>query len=78
MKRIIRKKVYDTETASPAATRNHSFFGDPAGYSETLYQTPDGFFFLHGRGGPDSPYAVENIRALSKTKAELWRAQPEN
>ena len=56
MKKIIRKKTYDTDTASLVKARNHSFFGDPAGYSEALYLTPDGFYFLYGHGGSDSPY----------------------
>jgi len=47
-------------------------FGDPAGYEEILYQAPEGHFFLFGRGGEDSPYAVEKITAMSKEKANAW------
>ena len=78
MNKIIRKKTYDTDTASLVKARNHSFFGDPAGYSEALYLTPDGFYFLYGHGGSDSPYPSESIKAVSKAKAEEWQAQPED
>ena len=40
-------------------------FGDPAGYEESLYQTPGGLYFLYFRGGPQSPYAQEDIKCLS-------------
>lgn len=44
MKKIIRKKEYDTETATLVKKYTVGSFGDPAGYEETLYQTPDGFY----------------------------------
>ena len=42
MKKIIRKREYDTETATLVKKNTVGSFGDPAGYEETLYQTPDG------------------------------------
>ena len=47
-------------------------FGDPAGYEETLYQTPAGLYFLYFRGGPESPYAQESIKCLAKSKVDAW------
>ena len=61
MQKTIRKRVYDTETAERLSVCNVSYFGDPAGYSETLYRTPDGHYFLHGAGGEESPYKTEQI-----------------
>ncbi len=47
-------------------------FGDPAGYEETLYQTPGGLYFLYFRGGPASAYAKEDIKCLAKGKVDAW------
>ncbi len=74
MQKTIRKRVYDTDTAERLSVRNVSYFGDPAGYSETLYRTPDGYYFLHGVGGEDSPYKNEQIKAVSAANAEKWLA----
>lgn len=40
MKKIICKREYDTETATLIKKHTVGEFGDPAGYEETLYQTP--------------------------------------
>lgn len=53
MKKTIRKREYDTETAALVKKNAVGFFGDPAGYEETLYQTPDGYYFLYFCGGPE-------------------------
>ena len=50
MQKIICKKEYDTETATMVKKYTYSYFGDPAGYEETLYQTPAGLYFLHVLG----------------------------
>ena len=72
MKKVICKVEYDTETASIVEKRTFGEFGDPAGYEETLYATPDGKFFLYVNGGPDAPSTEENIKRLSAAKAEEW------
>ncbi len=72
MKKIICKKEYDTETAMLVKKYTYSYFGDPAGYEETLYQTPDGFFFVYVCGGEDSLYPAENITRLAKAKVNEW------
>jgi len=72
MKKIIRKREYDTDTA--ALIRKHvvGTFGDPAGYEETLYETPDGKYFLYVNGGEESLYPEENIKRMSAQKAKEW------
>ncbi len=74
MKKIICKVEYDTENAALVAKYTEGQFGDPAGFEECLYQLADGKFFLYVNGGEESPYAEENIKRLSKAKAEEWRA----
>ena len=61
MKKIICKKEYDTETAEL--------------YEESLYQTSAGTYFLYVNGGENSPYPKEDIKRLSKDKAEEWLAK---
>ena len=72
MKKIICKKLYDTETATLIKKYVSGFFGDPAGYEEDLYQTPNGLYFLHVCGGENSPYPEEDIVRLAKTKVNAW------
>ena len=74
MQKIIRKKVYDTETATVIARSVNGTFGDPTGYEESLYQTEDGKFFLYVNGGEESIYPTENIKRMSAAKAEEWLA----
>jgi hypothetical protein len=72
VKKIICKKEYDTETASLVKKYTYSYFGDPAGYEESLYQTPGGLYFLHVCGGEESPYPTEDILRMAKTKVNAW------
>lgn len=72
MKKIICKKEYDTEIATLVKKATYGYFGDPAGYEETLYQTPDGFYFLYVNGGAASPYPQEDIQRIGKAKASEW------
>ena len=68
MKKIICKKEYDTETATLVKKCVYGFFGDPAGYEESLYQTPAGLYFLYVNGGETSPYPTEDILRGAKAK----------
>ena len=72
MYKIIRKKEYNTETATLIKEHNVGYFGDPAGYSENLYQTREGSYFLHVCGGETSPYPTEDIIFMAKTKVKEW------
>ena len=72
MKKIICKKEYDTETATLVKKFTSGTFGDPAGYEEILYQTPEGLYFVYGDGGEESPYATETITRIAKTKVNEW------
>lgn len=74
MQKIICKKLYDTDTATPVFKKTVGVFGDPTGYEETLYKTPDGSFFLYANGGEASPFPEEKLSRLSEKKAEEWLA----
>ena len=72
MKKTISKVEYDTETAELIQKKTFGEFGDPTGYEETLYKTPDGKFFLYVNGGEESPYKEETIKRLAAAKADEW------
>lgn len=72
MKKVICKKVYDTETATLVKKVTFGYFGDPNGYEESLYKTESGHFFLYTNGGADSKYPVENITRMSADKKNAW------
>ena len=72
MQKIICKKEYDTETANLIKKYTYSYYGDPAGYEEILFQTPGGLYFVYVRGGESSPYPAEDILRLAKTKVNAW------
>ncbi|MCD7859826.1 MAG: hypothetical protein LUH51_06600 [Firmicutes bacterium] len=72
MKKTICKKEYDTATGTLIKKYTCGFFGDPKGYEESLYQTPDGFYFLYVYGGEASIYPGEDILRIGKVKASEW------
>ena len=72
MKAIICKKEYDTENSVLIKKYTSGWYGDPAGYEETLFQTPDGFYFVYCYGGSESPYKKETIQRIAKTKVSAW------
>ena len=73
MKKIICKVEYDTELATGVEKRVSGAFGDPTGYEETLYVTPDGKYFLYVNGGEESIHAKEDIKRMSAAKAKEWQ-----
>ena len=72
MQKTICKKLYDTTTATVVKKCVFGEYGDPCGYEETLYITPDGAYFLYTNGGADSKYPKEDIARKSKAAAEKW------
>ena len=70
MKKIISNKTYDTETSTLIQKKTFGHFGDPIGFEESLYQTPQGFYFLYTNGGSHSKYKSENIIRLSAAKKD--------
>lgn len=72
MVKSTKTKTYDTETATIVKKVTYGVFGDPAGYEMTMYQTPEGDYFLYTYGGEASPYATEKITTYSKSNAKKW------
>ncbi len=72
MKKIICKRVYDTENSSLVKKVTVGVFGEPVVYEESLYQTEGGLYFLYVNGGEESPYPKEDIKSISKAKAAEW------
>ena len=72
MKKIICKVEYDTEVSTVVKKFTVGEFGDSEGYEETLYMTPSEKYFIYVNGGADSLYPTEDIKRLSKAKAEEW------
>ena len=74
MKKIICKVEYDTEASELLSKKAVGNFGDADGYEESLYVTADGKYFLYTNGGEESPYTKEDIKRMSKVKADEWLA----
>ena len=72
MQKYMYNKIYDTETATLVRKFTCGQYGDPTGYEECLFQTPDGLFFLFVQGGPDSPYPRADLLRIGKAKVDTW------
>ena len=70
IKKIICNKVYDTETATVVKKDTYGVYGDPTGYEETLFVTPEGYYFMYTNGGSASKYTAEGIKRVSKADAK--------
>lgn len=57
MKKIIRNKKYDTDTAKLVAEWEHDYPSDFTYFCETLYKKRTGEYFLYGKGNAASKYA---------------------
>lgn len=66
----VKTKVYDTSKAKVIKKLTYGAYGDPKGFETTLFQTPEGDYFLYTFGGSESDYAKEAITAFSKQKAK--------
>lgn len=83
MKKIIKGKVYDTETAKKVASWYSSYArNDFHYYEEELYQKKTGEYFLYGEGNAASPYSKscgqnewcgsEKITPMTFNEAQEW------
>ena len=57
MRKVIEGKLYNTETAEMVADDSYSNYGDLQYWSEEIYRTQKGNWFLAGEGGAMSKYA---------------------
>ncbi len=72
MKKIICGIEYDTTTSTVVKKYTEGYYGDPAGFEETLFVTEGGKYFLYTNGGAESKYTTEKITRMSKATAETW------
>lgn len=83
MNKVINGSRYDTETARQlGSASSNSLHSDLSWWSETLYRTKAGKYFVYGAGGPMTRYARacgdgsygygESIMPLSEEKAREW------
>lgn len=82
MKKVIRNKVYDTDTAQKLGEWDNGHYTNDFGYcAETLYRKRTGEFFIHGEGHAMSKYAShsgnssgwgEKIIPLTYDEARQW------
>lgn len=83
MKKIIKGKKYDTETAKQVGRWSNTFDWYDFGYcSESLYKKKTGEYFIFGEGGPMSRYSVSTgtnsrsggfqIIPVSEEEAKEW------
>lgn len=82
MKKVIRGVLCDTATAKCLGETSYLDARDFAHWSEELYRTKSGKYFLYGEGGSASRYAVtigqnewsggEKIQLLSRETAMEW------
>jgi len=83
MKKIIKGKRYDTETATSVAHYDNGLgHRDFRNVSETLYRTPRGKWFLVGEGGAMTQWGKhfgdgsrcggEGLRPLTEDQAQEW------
>lgn len=75
MKKTVCGKVYDTDAAALCGKVTFGAFGDEDGYEEALYQNDAGLYFLYTNGGAASVYPKEDIKRMSKDKAEEWLSE---
>jgi hypothetical protein len=72
MKKVICKKVYDTEASAFLKKVTYGVFGSADGWEECLFQTESGHYFLYTNGGAESKYPQENITRMSAEKKDAW------
>lgn len=65
MKRIIKGRRYDTDTAKLAGTYETGYIGDLDWRNEQLYRKSTGEFFLAGKGGAKTRWASRTIDGFS-------------
>lgn len=75
MKKIINRRIYDTDTSKQLAFKYIGSFGEPQGYEERLYLTKRGLHFIFGTGGPDSPYPQPTIKEITPEQAGEWETE---
>lgn len=72
MRKEISGVVYDTQTSSINKKFTFGAPGDPFGYEETLYVTPEGKYFVYTFGGKNSKFPDEGIFPIERERVKDW------
>ncbi len=72
MRKVTKSAVYDTETATFVSKVSVGNYGDPTGYEECLFVTPEGKYFLYVNGGAESKHPTEEIKVHCAT-VNAWK-----
>ena len=75
MKATIKRKVYDTDTATSLGSKYVGEFGEPTGYEERLYITKTKQYFIYGVGGSESKYSEPIIEPITEEQADDWKKE---
>lgn len=74
VRKILKNKVYDSDTAELIARYENNKSKDAdEHYTEDLHRKKTGELFIHGKGGPKSPYADgEKVIPMTLEQAQYW------
>jgi len=75
MKKRIKGKLCDTDSAKLIGAICSGEFGDPAGYEEKLFITRSKQYFIYGLGGEESKYTKESIKLATDEEAAKWKKE---
>ena len=69
MKSTASKKTFDTQSSELLKKITTGSYGDPTGYEETLFLSPDGTYFVYANGGEKSIHPKESFTKINKARA---------
>jgi hypothetical protein len=72
MKKVIAGRMYDTDTAEVIGSASFSHEGDCHHWTETLYKTKNGRYFVFGTGGAMSQYRIEVDFHTWSPGSDIW------
>lgn len=72
MRKLIDKKVYNTETAEALGYVYSGEFGQADGYEERLFMAKSGQHFIYSVGGEESKHPGATIELVTKAQAKKW------
>ena len=73
MRKVINRKVYDTDKSTQLGYKYMGKFGQPDGYEEQLFVTKSGCYFIYGVGGSESLYGDPGINPLTDKQLKDWK-----
>jgi len=75
MRKRIKGKLCDTESAKHIGTIYVGAFGDADGYEEQLFINRSKQYFMYVNGGAESKYKKETIKLVTDEQAAEWQKE---